>query len=111
MQKRVPALAFLVAAALSPSLAVAHGSMEIPLSRIYNCFKENPESPDSAACAALVATSGTQPLYDWNEINQANAAGNHQAVIPDGQLCGGGREKYAGMNLARTDWVATNVSS
>ena len=109
MRKRI--LAVLAVFVSVPMIAAAHGSMETPISRVYNCFKENPESPDSAACQAVVNMSGTQPLYDWNEVNQANAAGNHQAVIPDGTLCGGGRDKYAGLNLARTDWVATNVSS
>ena len=40
----------------------AHGSMETPLSRIYNCRLENPESPKSAACRAAVEVGGTQAL-------------------------------------------------
>jgi chitin-binding protein len=93
------ALAFL------PHPAFAHGTMLVPLSRIYHCFKEGPENPQSAACKAAVQLGGTQPLYDWNEISQ-NSNGDHLAFVPDGQLCGGGRSKYAGLNLARNDWVA-----
>lgn len=88
----------------------AHGTMEVPESRIYNCFLNNPENPSDPACAAAKAVAGTQPFYDWNEINQANADGNHRALVPDGQLCAGGRSKYAGMNLARSDWQATPIT-
>ncbi|WP_231758733.1 lytic polysaccharide monooxygenase [Microbulbifer elongatus] len=90
--------------------AHSHGTMEVPESRIYNCFLNNPESPSDPACAAAKAVGGTQPFYDWNEINQANAAGNHRALVPDGELCAGGRDKYAGMNLARSDWQATPIT-
>ena len=63
----------------------AHGSMEDPISRVYNCYLEGPESPVSAACQAAVALSGPQHLYDWNGINQL-PNGDHQAFVPDGQF-------------------------
>jgi predicted carbohydrate-binding protein with CBM5 and CBM33 domain len=91
--------------------AYAHGSMENPISRVYNCRLENPESPDSNACKAAVQLGGTQPVYDWNEINIPNAAGNHRAIIPNGKLCSAGRDKYKGFDLPRSDWVATNLTS
>ena len=103
------ALLFTLVGGLSGQ-SLAHGTMEVPESRIYNCFLNNPENPSDPACAAAKAVSGSQPFYDWNEINQANAAGNHQALVPDGQLCAGGRSKYAGMNLARSDWQATPIT-
>ena len=88
-----------------------HGTVTSPPSRVWNCFQEDPESPDSAACVAAVASHGTQPLYDWSEINQANANGNHRAVVKDGNLASGGRpEKYGGMDQVRSDWVSTLVS-
>jgi predicted carbohydrate-binding protein with CBM5 and CBM33 domain len=95
---------------LTPSLASSHGSMESPLSRNYRCFKEGPENPQTAACRAAVQASGTQQLYDWNGYNQ-NPNGNHTAFVPDGQLCGAGHSNFGGMNLTRSDWVATGVSS
>ena len=104
------ALALLALGALPALETRAHGTMEVPESRIYNCFLNNPENPSDPACAAAKALSGTQPFYDWNEINQANAAGNHRALVPDGQLCSGGRSKYAGMDLARSDWQATPIT-
>ncbi|APJ03715.1 lytic polysaccharide monooxygenase [Silvanigrella aquatica] len=34
----------------------------------------------------------------------------HEGVIPDSQLCSAGRKKYSGLDLPRTDWVATDIS-
>jgi chitinase len=84
--------------------------MNTPPSRVYSCFLEDPESPDSAACQAAVALGGTQPLYDWNEINIGDANGRHRELIPDGKLCSAGRDKYKGFDLARNDWPATNIA-
>lgn len=91
--------------------AQAHGTSIDPVSRVYGCYLEGPEHPVSAACQYAVSVGGTQPLYDWNEINQANAAGNSRSIIPDGRLCSGNRDKYAAFDAARTDWATTNVSA
>ena len=113
-RRRTAAIALLGALAalvLPPVLAArearAHGSMQNPASRAYACWQEGPEHPRSAACQAAVATGGTQPLYDWNEINLPSAAGRHRELIPDGRLCSAGRDKYRGLDLARADWPAT----
>ncbi len=90
--------------------AFSHGSMETPLSRIYNCFLENPENPKSDACKAAVQEGGTQALYDWNGVNQGNANDMHQEIIPDGKLCSGGKELFKGMDLARSDWPSTMIA-
>ncbi|MFI1396511.1 lytic polysaccharide monooxygenase [Streptomyces sp. NPDC020681] len=104
-------IAPLALAGLTATPAVAHGSMTDPVSRVSACFAEGPESPDSAACKALVAAGGTQPLYDWNEVNIANAAGNHQSLIPDGKLCSAGRDKYKGLDLPRGDWPSSKLAA
>ncbi|RZU77253.1 chitin-binding protein [Micromonospora kangleipakensis] len=93
------------------SQAGAHGSMQSPVSRTYACFLEGPESPDTDACRAAVAAGGTQALYDWNEVNIADAAGRHRQLIPDGHLCSANRDKYRGFDLARADWPATALPS
>src|SRR5215510_1468571 len=85
------------------SQAFAHGSMQNPISRTYECFLENPEHPTSAACQAAVAIGGTQPLYDWNEVHLLNAAGQSRQLIPDGKLCSAGLDKYKGFDQARAD--------
>jgi predicted carbohydrate-binding protein with CBM5 and CBM33 domain len=107
--KRVLVSAALATLAL-PLSAGAHGTMETPLSRVYQCYKEGIERPTSAACAAAVAVSGTQGFYDWNGISQ-NPDGNHQAFIPDGKLCSANRGNWAGIDLPRTDWVAADLPS
>ncbi|QDQ10693.1 lytic polysaccharide monooxygenase [Streptomyces spectabilis] len=91
--------------------AVAHGSMTDPVSRVAACFQEGPEAPKSAACKALVRAGGTQPLYDWNEVNIANAAGRSKEIIPNGKLCSAGNAKYKGLDLPRTDWPASKLSA
>lgn len=96
---------------LTPLPASAHGSVFGPVSRVSACFAEGPEAPKSQVCKDLVADSGTQPLYDWNEVNIANADGRHQQIIPDGKLCSANREKYRALDWARTDWPATTVAA
>ncbi|MEV6732307.1 MULTISPECIES: lytic polysaccharide monooxygenase [unclassified Streptomyces] len=104
-------LAPLAVAAYAVAPAAAHGSMTDPVSRVAACYAEGPESPKSAACKAAVAASGTQAFYDWNAVNIANAAGNHRALIPNGQLCSAGNDKYQGLDLARADWPAGPMSA
>jgi chitin-binding protein len=89
--------------------ALAHGSMQNPISRTYECFLENPEHPTSAACQAAVAIGGTQPLYDWNEVHLLNANGHSRDLIPDGKLCSAGLDKYKGFDLARADWRTSTL--
>jgi len=89
--------------------AWAHGSMADPCSRVYKIFLEGPETPQTEYARAAIAVAGTQAFYDWNEVNLRVPSGHYQAVIPDGMLPGVGRDKYAGLNLARVDWPATKV--
>ncbi|WP_299217342.1 lytic polysaccharide monooxygenase [uncultured Aquimarina sp.] len=88
-----------------------HGTVTSPPSRVWICFQENPESPDSPACIDMVASHGTQALYDWNEVARMDANGMHRDIIPDGNLASAGRpDKYGGLDQVRDDWVATPVS-
>ncbi|MGV9315156.1 lytic polysaccharide monooxygenase [Streptomyces sp. NPDC003691] len=96
---------------LTATPAAAHGTMTDPVSRIAACHAEGPENPDTAACQALVAAGGTQPLYDWNEVNLPDPAGAHQARIPDGKLCSAGRDKYKGLDAPRTDWPSSPMAA
>lgn len=97
---------------LMTGVAQGHGSAQGPFSRTYNCrWNENPEAPTSGGCKAAVAAGGTQAMYDWHEVNIANAAGNSRNIIPDGKLCSAGRDKYKGLDLARTDWASTKLTS
>ena len=89
--------------------ASAHGSMQNPVSRVYECFLEGPEHPQTAPCQAAVAIGGTQPLYDWNEIHLLNANGQSRQLIPDGKLCSAGTDKYQAFDQPRADWPATTM--
>ncbi|MEV3993207.1 lytic polysaccharide monooxygenase [Streptomyces sp. NPDC049837] len=101
----------LALAGLAASPASAHGTMTDPVSRVSACYAEGPESPDSAACKAALAASGPQAFYDWNEVNIANAAGNHKRLIPDGKLCSANRDKYKGLDLPRGDWPSSQLAA
>ncbi|MFF4348190.1 lytic polysaccharide monooxygenase [Streptomyces sp. NPDC001530] len=97
--------------ALATAPASAHGTMGDPVSRVAQCYAENPESPTSGACKAAVAAGGTQALYDWNGIRIGDANGRHQELIPDGKLCSANNDEFKGLDLARADWPTTSVSS
>ncbi|MEU7136042.1 lytic polysaccharide monooxygenase [Streptomyces sp. NPDC046261] len=97
--------------ALTAGPATAHGSLTDPVSRVSACFAEGPEHPRTAACKAMVAAGGTQPLYDWNEVNIGDAAGRHRQIIPDGKLCSAGRAKYKGLDMPRADWPGTRLAA
>ena len=101
-------MAFGILGLLAPA-AIGHGSMSDPVSRSLKCYLEGPENPRSAACKAAIAIGGTQPFYDWMEVNVSNAAGRHRELIRDGRLCGADRQKYAGIDLARRDWPTTEL--
>ncbi|WP_329130504.1 lytic polysaccharide monooxygenase [Streptomyces sp. NBC_01476] len=101
----------LIIGALTPGLADAHGALSTPVSRVSGCYAEGPENPKSQVCKDLVADSGTQPLYDWNEVNIADANGQSRTIIPDGHLCSANRDKYRALDWARTDWPATPVTA
>ena len=97
---------------ISSQMALAHGTVTSPLSRIAQCASEGVENMTSAACRAAVALSGTSGFYDINSVNQGAAGGDHLAVVPDGLLCSGGQAgRYAGLDLARADWVAAAVDA
>lgn len=104
-------LVWLFAALLFLNRAVsAHGSIESPTSRVYNCYKELTSQTLSPACQALLAEGGAQQLYDWNGVRQGNANGQHRALIPDGKLCSAGDNAFRGLDLARADWVAQTIA-
>ncbi|WP_419993711.1 lytic polysaccharide monooxygenase auxiliary activity family 9 protein [Streptomyces boninensis] len=116
LTKRVAAITAATAApiafgTLAATPAAAHGSMQDPISRVYGCYAEGPESPKSAACKAAVAKSGAQAFYDWNGVRDGEAGGKSKEKIPDGQLCSGGDKNFAGLDLPRADWSATKMSS
>ncbi|HRI11896.1 MAG TPA: cellulose binding domain-containing protein [Verrucomicrobiota bacterium] len=108
--KTLPILRLVVLLMALGTPALGHGSMFSPVSRVYRIFLENPETPKSPSSTAALAVGGTQPFYDWSEVNRLVPDYNYQALIPDGQLASAGRSKYAGLDLVRSDWPATSVN-
>ena len=88
----------------SAAPASAHGSMNLPASRVYACY----EQPTNSACARAWRAD-PQALYDWTEVNIPDAAGRHHRLIPDGKLCSAGREKYSAFDAPSTQWPVTHL--
>jgi len=87
-----------------PQEAEAHGSTQVPASRVYACRFEQ---PDGSMCAAAWQAN-PQALYDWMEVNIGDADGRHQQLIPDGELCSAGRDKYVAFDRPG-DWPLTRL--
>lgn len=99
------ALAILSGLLLPAALAHGHGSMEFPPSRSFTCrFLAS----DQVMCQQAW-DANPQALYDWMEINLADAADNHQELIPDGQLCSASRQKYAAFDVPSAEWPTTVI--
>nr|WP_308194975.1 lytic polysaccharide monooxygenase [Micromonospora sp. R77] len=54
---------------------------------------------------------GRRAVREWDNIRVARVDGRDRERIPDGELCGGGLSAYQGLNLARADWPATEVTA
>jgi predicted carbohydrate-binding protein with CBM5 and CBM33 domain len=100
--------------------ATAHGAAQIPGSRTWLCYEDGLTStgqiiPNNPACAAAVAQSGTNSLYNWFAVGNRNGAtsGMMQGFIPDGKLCSGDSNYYdfSGFDLARNDWPETHLTA
>ncbi|WP_346882164.1 lytic polysaccharide monooxygenase [uncultured Algibacter sp.] len=110
-QKWFLQILFCTTLSLTPFHTFSHGTVTSPASRVWTCFNEDPESPDSPACQAAVLGWGTQAFYDWNEVARMDANGMHRSIIMDGNLASAGRpEKFGGLDQVRNDWVATPVT-
>jgi chitin-binding protein len=112
--------ALIVAAGLG-ALAVqapaqAHGTPQMPGSRTWLCYQDGitPQGnivPRNPACAAAVAQSGTNSLYNWFSVLRSDANGRTTGYIPDGRLCSGDNPNFLGFDLARTDWPVTHLTA
>ncbi|MFD2766009.1 lytic polysaccharide monooxygenase [Micromonospora eburnea] len=96
--------------------AAAHGAAMKPGARTYLCWKDGltPQGdirPNNPACAAAVAQSGTNSLYNWFSVLRSDAGGRTVGFIPDGQLCSGGNPNFTGYDLARNDWPITHLTA
>lgn len=88
--------------------AQAHGAPTDPISRVYACSPSG-GSAGTAACKAAIAASG-QNFVAWDNLRVADVNGRDRQVIPDGKLCSGNLAAYRGLDLARADWPATELT-
>ncbi|MET9080486.1 lytic polysaccharide monooxygenase [Streptomyces sp. NPDC004237] len=88
--------------------ARAHGAPTDPISRVYACSPSG-GSAGTAACKAAIAASG-QNFVAWDNLRVADVNGRDRQVIPDGKLCSGNLAAYRGLDLARADWPATELT-
>ncbi len=112
----VIAVPVLVAGMLLAAPAWGHGAMMQPGSRTFLCYEDGLTStgeivPKNPACAAAVAQSGANSLYNWFGVLRSDGAGRTRGFIPDGQLCSGGNPNYSGFDLPSTDWPVTHLTS
>ncbi|WP_261987163.1 lytic polysaccharide monooxygenase [Actinomadura sp. HBU206391] len=104
------------ASVLMAAPASAHGAMMVPGSRTFLCWKDglSPQGnivPQNPACAAAVATSGDNSLYNWFSVLRSDGAGRTRGFVSDGQLCSGGNPNFTGFNVARADFPVTHLTS
>jgi chitin-binding protein len=105
----------LMTSVLTAPAASAHGAMMKPGSRTFFCWQDGltPQGnivPRNPACAAAVAQSGTNSLYNWFSVLRSDGAGRTRGFIPDGQLCSGGNPNYSGFDRTG-DWPLTHLTS
>jgi predicted carbohydrate-binding protein with CBM5 and CBM33 domain len=119
---RLRAVAVLSAAAallvgFAPT-ASAHGTTLDPPSRNYGCWArwgsdfQNPAMATQDPMCWQAWQTDTNAMWNWNGLYREGVAGNHQAAIPDGQLCSAGRTqggRYRAMDTVG-DWKAANKS-
>ncbi|WP_133906540.1 lytic polysaccharide monooxygenase auxiliary activity family 9 protein [Actinophytocola oryzae] len=100
------------------STASAHGTTIDPPSRNYGCWQrwgsdfQNPAMATQDPMCWQAWQTDTNAMWNWNGLYREGVAGNHQAAIPDGQLCSAGRTqggRYRAMDTVG-DWKAVNKS-
>jgi chitin-binding protein len=90
--------------------AAAHGAPDEPISRTAACAPGGPYET-AAVCRAALAASERTAFDDWDYVRVAGVAGRDREVVPDGALCSGGAPGFAGLDLPRADWPATELAA
>ncbi|NYH45137.1 chitin-binding protein [Micromonospora jinlongensis] len=101
----------LVAAATVPlaaTPAAAHGAPTNPVSRAAAC---GPEGRYAATSACRAAVQAGAAVREWDNVRVAAINGRDRERIPDGELCSGGLSAYRGLDLPRTDWPSTELTT
>ena len=112
-------VAALVTVVLPAGPAQAHGNVISPASRNYGCFIrwgdhfQDPAMATEDPMCYQAWQADPNAMWNWNGLFREGVAGNHQGVIPDGQLCSAGHTQSGRYNALDTvgDWKATTVGN
>ncbi|WFE60711.1 lytic polysaccharide monooxygenase [Micromonospora sp. WMMD712] len=112
------AAAMLLTTALA-NPASAHGSVVDPASRNYGCWQRwgadhmNPAMATQDPMCWQAFQADPQAMWNWMGLFREGVAGNHQAAIPDGQLCSAGHTQSGQYNSLDTigAWKTTSISN
>jgi chitin-binding protein len=112
-------VAALAAMVVPSGPASAHGNVTGPASRNYSCYERWGSKFQDPTMATLdpmcwqAWQADPNAMWNWNGLFREGVAGNHQAAIPDGQLCSAGHTQSGRYNALDTvgDWTATPVGN
>jgi chitin-binding protein len=115
----VAMVAAAVAAVALPDPAAAHGNVVNPASRNYYCWQrwgsdfQNPNMATEDPMCWQAWQANPNAMWNWNGLFREQVAGNHQAAIPDGQLCSAGHTESGRYNAldAVGAWKTTSISN
>lgn len=97
--------------------AAAHGSVTNPPTRNYSCLERwgddhlNPNMATTDPMCAGAWKHDPNAMWNWNGLYRENVGGNHQAAVPSGTLCSGGKTFSPRYDYLDTPgpWVAKGV--
>jgi lytic cellulose monooxygenase (C4-dehydrogenating) len=104
---------------LLASGASAHGTTIDPPSRQYSCWArwgDNFQAPEMATEDPMCAQAwqaDPNAMWNWNGLYRENVGGDHEAAVPDGQLCSAGNTggtRYAALDEPG-EWQAVELDN
>ncbi|MCK2220172.1 lytic polysaccharide monooxygenase [Actinomadura sp. ATCC 31491] len=97
--------------------ASAHGTVVDPATRNYGCWLrwgndfQNPAMAQQDPMCWQAWQDNANAMWNWNGLYRDNVGGNHEGVIPSGQLCSGGQTqggRYRSMDTPGA-WRTTSL--
>lgn len=113
------AAAVMLLASLLAGGASAHGAPIDPASRAYSCWArwgddfQNPDMETEDPMCWQAWQADPDAMWNWNGLLRDGVGGDHQAAVPDGELCSGGLTsdgRYAALDTPGP-WQATPVDN